>query len=183
MQMLLEEEDREASREASKKASKASLKRAKKKAAAKQAAGAAASVATVSAAASTAGATEPNPPPVNAAGTQAPASEPSTTPVTAMLRPAVPAAEATGGVASAVASRQSAADWMICPLSKVVMEDPVLCSDGSTYNRAAITVWLGTHGAISPMTSQPLSSSNIIPNHTLRNMIEAKLQQQTRGSW
>ncbi len=65
---------------------------------------------------------------------------------------------------------------------QVVMEDPVLCSDGSTYNRAAMTVWLDTNGAISPMTSQPLSSCNLIPNHTLRNMIEAKLQQQSRGT-
>ena len=75
-----------------------------------------------------------------------------------------------------------AVKWMANFDVQVVMEDPVLCSDGSTYNRAAIKAWLDTNGALSPMTSQPLSFSNLIPNHTLRNMIEAKLQQQTRGS-
>lgn len=59
---------------------------------------------------------------------------------------------------------------------QVVLDDPVLCSDGHTYSRAAITTWLDANGAISPLTSQPLTSHELIPNHTLRNMIEAKLQ-------
>ena len=61
------------------------------------------------------------------------------------------------------------------------MDDPVLCSDGVTYNRAAIAVWLDANGATSPMTGQPLVGE-VIPNHTLRNMIQAKLQQGTQGS-
>ena len=107
-----EEEDREAN----KKPSKAALKRAKKKAAAKQAADAAAAAATVSAAASTAGATEPEPSPDCLADTRASAIEHRTTATTAELRPD---AEAKSGATSAMASQQSATDWMICPLSKV----------------------------------------------------------------
>jgi hypothetical protein len=105
--------------EANKKPSKAALKRAKKKAAAKQAAGAAETAAPASAAASPADTTEPNPPPGCAADSGAPAIEPRITATTAELRPDVPAAEATSGATSAAASRQSAADWMVCPLSKV----------------------------------------------------------------
>ena len=59
---------------------------------------------------------------------------------------------------------------------QVVLDDPVLCSDGHTYSRAAITEWLDANGAISPLTGQPLANRELIPNHTLRNMIEAKLQ-------
>jgi U-box domain len=59
---------------------------------------------------------------------------------------------------------------------QVVMEDPVMCSDGHTYSRAAITAWLDANGAISPLTSQPLARAELIPNHALRNTIEAVLQ-------
>ena len=48
---------------------------------------------------------------------------------------------------------------------QVVMEDPVIGSDGHTYSRAAITAWLDANGAISPLTSQPLTRSELIPNH------------------
>ena len=59
---------------------------------------------------------------------------------------------------------------------QVVLHDPVMCSDGHTYSRAAITAWLGANGAISPMTSQPLARIELIPNHALRNTIEAMLR-------
>jgi U-box domain len=53
-----------------------------------------------------------------------------------------------------------------------------MCSDGYTYSRAAITRWLDANGPISPMTSQPLARFELIPNHALRNTIEAMLQRQ-----
>ena len=59
---------------------------------------------------------------------------------------------------------------------QVVMDDPVMCSDGHTYSRAAIMAWLDANGAIPPLTSQPLARSELIPNHALRNTIEAVLQ-------
>ena len=65
---------------------------------------------------------------------------------------------------------------------QVVLDDPVMCSDGHTYSRAAITAWLDANGAISPLTSQPLARNELIPNHALRNLIEALSQQQTRAS-
>jgi len=46
----------------------------------------------------------------------------------------------------------------------------VLCADGYTYERAAITAWLDEHGA-SPLTDAPVSSEDLVPNHTLRSLI------------
>ena len=57
-----------------------------------------------------------------------------------------------------------------------VMRDPVLCeADGQTYERAAITAWLQQHGT-SPVTLAPAQTQNLIPNHTLRNIIQAALR-------
>jgi U-box domain len=65
---------------------------------------------------------------------------------------------------------------------QVVMEDPVMCSDGHTYSRAAVTAWLDANGAVSPQTSQPLARTELTPNHALRNTIEAMQQRQTRDT-
>ena len=83
---------------------------------------------------------------------------------------------ATGAVNSV---RQST---LSCLSLQVVMEDPVMCSDGHTYSRAAITAWLDANGAVSPLTSQPLARSELTPKHALRNTIEAVLQRQARDN-
>ena len=57
-----------------------------------------------------------------------------------------------------------------CPITLGVMEDPVVAADGRTYERIAITKWLETHGT-SPATNLPLSSTTLIPNIQLRNLI------------
>ena len=56
-----------------------------------------------------------------------------------------------------------------------------MCSDGHTYSRAAITAWLDANGAVSPLSSQPLAHPELIPNHALRNTIEAVLRRKRRG--
>lgn len=62
-------------------------------------------------------------------------------------------------------------DW-ICPISLSLMADPVIGSDGFTYERSAITQWL-TSNSVSPMTRQYMTAHNLIPNHALRHTIEA----------
>ena len=57
-----------------------------------------------------------------------------------------------------------------CPITLEVMEDPVVAADGRTYERAVITKWLETNSR-SPATNLPLSSTNLIPNIQLRNLI------------
>ncbi len=59
---------------------------------------------------------------------------------------------------------------LACPISKMVMEDPVTAMDGHTYERAAIEYWLQTHNT-SPMTNLQLPSKQLIPNHRVRAII------------
>ena len=52
----------------------------------------------------------------------------------------------------------------ICPITQDVMEDPVVCADGHSYERAAITQWLLARDT-SPCTNAPLLHKNVVPNH------------------
>ena len=70
------------------------------------------------------------------------------------------------------ASAQNIEASMLCPISFEVMEDPVICADGFSYERSAITHWLET-STVSPMTGADLANTNLTTNHTLRGLIEA----------
>ena len=63
-----------------------------------------------------------------------------------------------------------------CPITKQLMSDPVICSDGHSYERRAIEDWLLHHEA-SPMTDAPLTTKQLFPNHSLRSMIAEYRQQ------
>ncbi len=52
------------------------------------------------------------------------------------------------------------------------MRDPVVCADGHTYERAAITEWLTTSSR-SPITNQPLRDTRLIPNYGLKSVVAA----------
>jgi hypothetical protein len=56
-----------------------------------------------------------------------------------------------------------------CPLTGVLMSDPVMAPDGHTYEKAAIEAWLGV-APVSPLTQQAMSTAELIPNGTLRMM-------------
>jgi hypothetical protein len=58
-----------------------------------------------------------------------------------------------------------------CPISHEVMKDPVLCADGHTYERSYIEEWMRTNST-SPLTGKSLPSTNLVPNHALRSLIE-----------
>ncbi|KAK9724674.1 hypothetical protein RND81_05G091300 [Saponaria officinalis] len=59
----------------------------------------------------------------------------------------------------------------ICPIRKVVMDDPYVAADGYTYDREAIQQWLAENNT-SPTTSQPLPHKFIMPNYTLLEAIK-----------
>jgi hypothetical protein len=65
------------------------------------------------------------------------------------------------------------ADWL-CPITLTLMTDPVIGSDGHTYERTAITEWL-SFNPYSPMTRGSMHISSLRPNIALRNTIEAHL--------
>lgn len=58
----------------------------------------------------------------------------------------------------------------VCPITQEIMEDPVVCADGHSYERAAIEKWLQARQT-SPCTNAPLPHKNLVPNHALRNLI------------
>ncbi len=59
-------------------------------------------------------------------------------------------------------------DHFICPISLEIMEDPVVCSDGNTYERREIMRWLVTHDT-SPKTNMILANKNLITNYAIKS--------------
>ncbi|KAM0012615.1 putative U box domain, armadillo-like helical, Zinc finger, RING/FYVE/PHD-type [Helianthus debilis subsp. tardiflorus] len=62
----------------------------------------------------------------------------------------------------------------LCPISMQPMKDPVTISTGITYDRESIQRWFFTSKRTScPVTKQPVSGTDLIPNHTLRRLIQS----------
>jgi len=64
----------------------------------------------------------------------------------------------------------------LCPITSTLMVDPVIAVDGQSYERAAITQWFSNHPrlaqVLSPMTNKPLASRALVPNLSLRKLIQ-----------
>jgi hypothetical protein len=61
---------------------------------------------------------------------------------------------------------------MLCPITCAIMKEPVICSDGNTYERKAIETWLRTNNK-SPSTNLPLANKVLIPNVFAKKVIDA----------
>jgi hypothetical protein len=57
----------------------------------------------------------------------------------------------------------------MCPVSMEIMDDPVICEDGHTYERMSI---VNLRNSLSPITREPINKKNLIPNRNLANAIE-----------
>ena len=64
-------------------------------------------------------------------------------------------------------------DEFICPITRETMRDPVIASDGFSYEREAIERWLSEHDT-SPMTNQLMEHLLVVSNHNLRRLLDAK---------
>ena len=64
---------------------------------------------------------------------------------------------------------------IICPITKEPMRDPVIGSDGFTYERSAIVEWLRANCA-SPMTRDYMIESDLVPNRTLKSVIDLLME-------
>ena len=71
--------------------------------------------------------------------------------------------------------------WFLCPITLAVMADPVMASDGQSYDRVAITTWFNSGRDTSPVTNLPLRDRTLLPNHALRNAIEEYLAAPSTG--
>lgn len=58
-----------------------------------------------------------------------------------------------------------------CPISLELMTDPVTVSTGQTYDRSSIQKWLKSGNMICPKTGEKLTSSELVPNSTLKRLI------------
>ncbi|XP_016182145.1 U-box domain-containing protein 25-like [Arachis ipaensis] len=63
-----------------------------------------------------------------------------------------------------------------CPISLDLLEDPVTLCTGQTYDRSSIEKWLSAGNLTCPVTMQKLHDPSIVPNHTLRHLIDQWLQ-------
>ncbi|KAI9344905.1 hypothetical protein BDR26DRAFT_856926, partial [Obelidium mucronatum] len=81
---------------------------------------------------------------------------------------------------------QEISTTLMCPIGWLPFRDPVICPDGQTYEREAISQWFENsnkerfnefghshpHGmATSPVTRQPMYIGSLIPNITVKNMV------------
>ena len=70
---------------------------------------------------------------------------------------------------------------LVCPLSKQLMEDPVVAADGHTYERQKIQEWFGANSSDeatkSPVTGEPLAHTHLIPNLAIRKQCQQQQQQ------
>jgi serine/threonine protein kinase len=58
-----------------------------------------------------------------------------------------------------------------CPITHVLFTDPVVASDGHTYERSAIVRWLKTQ-KVSPVTRGAISIDTLNPNRIVKKMVD-----------
>ena len=84
-----------------------------------------------------------------------------------------------GGMNLGNNNQDSSLDSFNCPITTSIMIDPVICTDGHSYERTAITEWLGRGKTTSPVTREHIENI-LIPNHTLRQAIEEFAERKQR---
>ena len=67
-------------------------------------------------------------------------------------------------------------DAFMCPITQELMVDPVVDTEGNTYEREAITQWLASN-CTSPVTRSLLVLADLTPNRALQHVIEAHRRQ------
>ena len=73
-------------------------------------------------------------------------------------------------VSSSMSSSMSS--FFNCPITLDIMHDPVKAPDGHTYERHAIEEAIRRQG-ISPLTRQPMTIDQLIPDYTLKSQIDS----------
>ena len=76
---------------------------------------------------------------------------------------------------------QQPPDSFVCPVTLKLFVDPVICSDGHSYERVAIEDWIEKKGT-SPITNQIFTTKEVIPNITLRKAVEDWKEQEHQES-
>jgi hypothetical protein len=61
---------------------------------------------------------------------------------------------------------------LTCPITLELFIDPVLASDGHTYERSAIIEWIKHHHGTSPMTRQTVKIQELKPNRIVKQLAD-----------
>ena len=69
-------------------------------------------------------------------------------------------------------------DALMCPISRGRMVNPVLASDGFTYERMAIEEWLGNGKRTSPITRKEMNTT-LTPNQAMKTRIQEWVEENT----
>uniref|UniRef100_A0A8C5KY28 WD repeat, SAM and U-box domain-containing protein 1 n=1 Tax=Jaculus jaculus TaxID=51337 RepID=A0A8C5KY28_JACJA len=67
-------------------------------------------------------------------------------------------------------------DEFICPITRELMKNPVIASDGYSYEKEAVENWISKKKRTSPMTNLALPSLVLTPNRTLKMAINRWLE-------
>jgi len=59
----------------------------------------------------------------------------------------------------------------VCSITGLLMKDPVLASDGNTYERDAITRWIGERRLPTHVRAGDITTADLIPNMSLRRQV------------
>jgi len=62
-------------------------------------------------------------------------------------------------------------DYLLCNISFVLMQDPVIAPSGYSYERAEIEEWIAIHPC-DPMTRQPLTREQLYPAEAIKKAIQ-----------
>jgi hypothetical protein len=92
---------------------------------------------------------------------------------TKSMRTIVPAplSKAVDEEQTSVPDHISVPDYMLCPVSQLIMTDPVMAQDGQNYDRYSIETWFATGKVSSPLTGQLFVTPRLYSNHCLREQI------------
>lgn len=77
---------------------------------------------------------------------------------------------------------RSISSAFLCPLTYDILADPVICADGTTYERAAIQQWLAVSSR-SPLTNEELPSRVLVSNRALKQAVEGFRQDPDAAVW
>ena len=69
---------------------------------------------------------------------------------------------------------------MVCPITQDLMRNPVRCSDGFVYERAAIQEWIVSRRKTSPMTNLPLKDLTLTPQPELQSKIRIRMKERLK---
>lgn len=62
-------------------------------------------------------------------------------------------------------------EFLICPITMQLFKDPVIASDGYTYEREAMQQWLSTGHNRSPVTNEQLENTKLISNRVIKILL------------